>query len=155
MCNCEVLPMTTVMPNSIGVYPDGKPVYYDPEKAAEAKIEKLKKLTEDVKTEASKPKDIVTVSYASDYIKERTKPLEFSPDRDTVELGNAGDKIIDIRKPDDDYDINNNEMKTMDDLQDIQKVIFQHRKGCYAIPECIYNICKDNDEDRAYRAARM
>ena len=54
-----------------------------------------------------------------------------------------------------DGDINNNEMKTMDDLQDIQKVIFQHRKGCYAIPECIYNICKDNDEDRAYRAARM
>lgn len=105
--------MTTVMPNSIGVYPDGKPVYYDPEKAAEAKIEKLKKLTEDVKTEASKPKDIVTVSYAPDYIKERTKPLEFSPDRDTVELGNAGDKIIDIRKPDDDYDINNNEQKIL------------------------------------------
>ena len=113
MCNCEVLPMTTVMPNSIGVYPDGKPVYYDPEKAAEAKIEKLKKLTEDVKTEASKPKDIVTVSYAPDYIKEHTKPLEFSPDRDTVELGNAGDKIIDIRKPDDDYDINNNEQKIL------------------------------------------
>ncbi len=32
-----------------------------------------------------------------------------------------------------DGDINNNEMKTMEDLQDIQKVIFQHRKGCYAI----------------------
>ena len=103
--------MTTVMPNSIGNYPDGKPVYYDPEKAAEAKIEKLKKLTEDVKTEASKPKDIVTVSYAPDYIKERNKPLEYSPDRDTVELGNAGDKIIDIRKPDDDYDINNEQIQ--------------------------------------------
>ena len=108
--------MTTVMPNSIGVYPDGKPVYYDPEKAAEAKIEKLKKLTEDVKTEASKPKDIVTVSYASDYIKERTKPLEFSPDRDTVELGNAGDKIIDIRKPDDNDGIYNNEPKELYNL---------------------------------------
>lgn len=46
-------------------------------------------------------------------------------------------------------------MKTMEDLQDIQKVIFQHRKGCYAIPEIIYNIFKDNDEDRAYREARM
>lgn len=103
--------MTTVMPNSIGNYPDGKPVYYDPEKATEAKIEKLKKLTEDVKTESSKPKDIVTVSYAPDYIKERTKPLEFSPDRDTVELGNAGDKIIDIRKPDDDYAINNEQIQ--------------------------------------------
>lgn len=54
-----------------------------------------------------------------------------------------------------DNDINNNETKTMQDLQDIQKVIFQHRKGCYAIPECIYNIFKDNDEDRAYREARM
>lgn len=54
-----------------------------------------------------------------------------------------------------DSDINNNETKTMEDLQDIQKVIFQHRKGCYAIPECIYNIFKDNDEDRAYREARM
>lgn len=54
-----------------------------------------------------------------------------------------------------DGDINNNEIKTMEDLQDIQKVIFQHRKGCYAIPECIYNIFKDNDEDRAYREAKM
>ena len=54
-----------------------------------------------------------------------------------------------------DNDINNNETKTMEDLQDIQKVIFQHRKGCYAIPEFIYNIFKDNDEDRAYREARM
>ena len=53
-----------------------------------------------------------------------------------------------------DGDINNNEMKTMDDLQDIQKVIFQHRKGCYDIPECIYSIFKNNDEDKAYRAAR-
>ena len=54
-----------------------------------------------------------------------------------------------------DGDINNNEMMTMDDLQDIQEVIFQHRKGCYAIPECIYSIFKNNDEDIAYRAARM
>lgn len=54
-----------------------------------------------------------------------------------------------------DGDINNDEMKTMEDLQDIQKVIFQYRKGCYVIPEIIYNIFKDNDEDRAYREARM
>lgn len=54
-----------------------------------------------------------------------------------------------------DGDINNNETKTMEDLQDIQKVIFYHRKGCYAIPECIYNRFRDNDEDRAYREARM
>ncbi|MDC0827779.1 S-4TM family putative pore-forming effector [Faecalitalea cylindroides] len=54
-----------------------------------------------------------------------------------------------------DNDINNNERKTMEDLQDIQKVIFQHRKECYAIPEWIYNIFKNNDEDRAYREVRM
>ena len=54
-----------------------------------------------------------------------------------------------------DNDINNNEIKTMEDLQDIQKVIFQHRKECYAIPEWIYNIFKNNDEDRAYREVRM
>lgn len=52
-----------------------------------------------------------------------------------------------------DGDINSNEIKTMKDLQDIQKVIFQHRKGCYTVPECIYNIFKDNDEDKAYREA--
>lgn len=54
-----------------------------------------------------------------------------------------------------DADINNNEIKTMEDLQDIQIVIFQHRKGCYDIPEYIYNIFKNNDEDRAYREVRM
>ena len=43
----------------------------------------------------------------------------------------------------------------MEDLQDIQRVIFQHRKDCYVIPEFIYNIFKDNDEDRAYREAGM
>lgn len=54
-----------------------------------------------------------------------------------------------------DADINNNGIKTMEDLQDIQKEIFQHRNGCYTVPECIYNIFKDNDEDKAYREARM
>ncbi len=54
-----------------------------------------------------------------------------------------------------DGDINNDEIKTMEDLQDIQKVIFQHRKGCYTVPEFIYNVFKDNDEDRAYREATM
>lgn len=54
-----------------------------------------------------------------------------------------------------DSDINNNETKTMEDLQDIQKEIYQHRKESYTIPECIYSIFKDNDEDRSYREARM
>lgn len=50
-----------------------------------------------------------------------------------------------------DADINDNKIKTMEDLQDIQKLIFYHRKECYVIPECIYKLFKDNDEDIAYR----
>lgn len=107
--------MTTVMPNTIGNYPDGKPVYYDPDKANEVKLQKLKQLTNDVKTANTVP-DGITVSYAPDYIKERNKPLEYSPDKDTVELGNTGDKIIDIRKPDDNDGIYNNEPKELYNL---------------------------------------
>lgn len=54
-----------------------------------------------------------------------------------------------------DEDINDNTKKTMDDLQDIQKVIFEHRKECYAIPDCVYELFKDNDEDKAHREASM
>ena len=39
----------------------------------------------------------------------------------------------------------------MDELQDIQRTIFEHRKECYAIPNFIYQIFKDNDEDTAQR----
>lgn len=51
--------------------------------------------------------------------------------------------------------INNDSKKTMEDLQDIQKVIFEHRKGCYTIPNSIYYFLKDNDEDRAHRTANL
>lgn len=54
-----------------------------------------------------------------------------------------------------DSDINDDEIKTMEDLQDIQKLIFQHRKGCYAIPEFIYKMFKDNDEDMVHRVLKM
>lgn len=47
--------------------------------------------------------------------------------------------------------INNDVPKTMDELQDIQRMIFEHRKECYAIPNFIYQIFKDNDEDTARR----
>ena len=47
--------------------------------------------------------------------------------------------------------INNDVPKTMDELQDIQKMIYEHRKECYAIPNFIYQIFKDNDEDTARR----
>lgn len=51
--------------------------------------------------------------------------------------------------------INDDVPKTMDVLQDIQKMIFEHRKECYAIPNFIYQIFKDNDEDAARRVASI
>lgn len=49
--------------------------------------------------------------------------------------------------------INDETSKSMEDLQDIQAKIYEHRKGCFAIPNFFYNIFKDNDEDNAHRAA--
>ncbi|MBQ9100966.1 MAG: hypothetical protein IJY54_06275 [Paludibacteraceae bacterium] len=46
---------------------------------------------------------------------------------------------------------NGEEAKAMEELQDIQRMIFEHRKECYAIPNCIYQMFKDNDEDMARR----
>ena len=43
--------------------------------------------------------------------------------------------------------------QALEDLQDIQAKIYEHRKGCFAIPNFFYNIFKDNDEDNAHRAA--
>lgn len=54
-----------------------------------------------------------------------------------------------------DYIINDDKVKTMDDLQDIQRMIYDHRKGCYAIPDCVYKLFKSNDEDKAHREASM
>lgn len=51
--------------------------------------------------------------------------------------------------------VNDNVSKTMEDLQDIQKKIFEHRKSCFTIPNFFYNIFKDNDEDEAHRIASM
>ena len=49
--------------------------------------------------------------------------------------------------------INDESSKSMDDLQDIQAKIYEHRKGCFAIPNFFYNVFKENDEDNAHRAA--
>lgn len=49
--------------------------------------------------------------------------------------------------------INEGTLKSMDDLQDIQAKIYEHRKGCFAIPNFFYDFFKDNDEDNAHRAA--
>ena len=48
--------------------------------------------------------------------------------------------------------LNNDAEKTMEDLQYIQKKIFEHRKICYAIPDAFYNLYKDNFEDKAHKA---
>lgn len=47
--------------------------------------------------------------------------------------------------------INSDEAKSMDELQDIQRMIFEHRKECYVIPNFFYIMFKDNDEDAARR----
>ena len=54
-----------------------------------------------------------------------------------------------------DVAINSKEEKSMEDLQDIQKPIYEHRKGCLTIPNFFYGYFKDNDEDRAHRMANM
>lgn len=54
-----------------------------------------------------------------------------------------------------DEGLNNNKTKTMENLQDIQKNIFNHRKECYAIPDYFYKMFKCNDEDKAHREASL
>lgn len=54
-----------------------------------------------------------------------------------------------------DEKINDDESKSIEDLQDIQKLIFDHRKNCFAIPNFFYKYFKDNDEDKAHRVASM
>ena len=49
----------------------------------------------------------------------------------------------------------NDDLESMEDLQDIQKLIYEHRKGCLTIPNFFYGYFKDNDEDRAHRMANM
>ena len=45
--------------------------------------------------------------------------------------------------------------RTMEELQDIQKMLFDHRKKCFPIPNIVYAIFKNNDEDNAHRTAQM
>ncbi len=66
---------------------------------------------------------------------------------DTVKSLNKDMKrLIDL-----DVIVNDDAPKTMDELQDIQRIIMEHRKKCYAIPGFIYQVFKDNDEDMARR----
>ena len=43
----------------------------------------------------------------------------------------------------------------MEDLLEIQRDLYQHRKECYTIPDFVYNWFKERDEDREKRIAQM
>ncbi|MCR5226123.1 MAG: hypothetical protein K6E27_02770 [Eubacterium sp.] len=63
---------------------------------------------------------------------------------------------IDINDLDElDNSINESTIKSMEDLQDIQKCIFDHRTKSYIIPDFFYKLFKDSDEDRMSRIASM
>lgn len=51
--------------------------------------------------------------------------------------------------------INSLEEKNIEQLQEIQAKLNNHRKACLAIPNFFYKWNKDNDEDVAYRSAKM
>ncbi|MDO5292747.1 MAG: S-4TM family putative pore-forming effector [bacterium] len=51
--------------------------------------------------------------------------------------------------------LNSSATKTMNELQEIQGKIYNHRKSCLAIPNWFYERYKDNDEDTAHRSAAM
>lgn len=44
---------------------------------------------------------------------------------------------------------------TMEELQDIQRLVYEHRKKCFTIPNIFYAMFRENDEDKAHRAASM
>lgn len=54
-----------------------------------------------------------------------------------------------------DIAINSKSEKSMEDLQDIQKLIYEHRKECLTIPNFFYDFFKENDEDRAHRMVNV
>ena len=52
-------------------------------------------------------------------------------------------------------EMNNTAEKAMIDLQIIQQGIFEHRKNSVKVPNLIYNLFKDNDEDREHRIIQI
>ena len=51
--------------------------------------------------------------------------------------------------------INSSGDKGMEELQEIQRDLYEHRKGCYTIPDIVYNWFKKNDEKQAQRVANL
>lgn len=77
--------------NRIGVYPDGSPVVYSPEKAAEKRKEIAERLKTQLEAQGKDTKNL-TISYAPELEPEnnidRLPSLERSPDADEVILAN-------------------------------------------------------------------
>lgn len=51
--------------------------------------------------------------------------------------------------------INSDGNNDMEDLQEIQRDLYEHRKECYTIPDFLYNWFKEKDEEREKRIAQM
>ena len=51
--------------------------------------------------------------------------------------------------------INNAEKMSMEDLQIIQRELYDHRRNCFEIPDIVYKRNKDQDENREKRAAQF
>lgn len=51
--------------------------------------------------------------------------------------------------------LNSGDRYQIDELQETQKLIFEHRKNCLAIPNIVYKIFKNNDEDKAHQIASL
>lgn len=64
---------------------------------------------------------------------------------------NIGEDIENLKECDD--LMNAPGVKTMCELQEIQRHIYEHRKSCFVIPNWFYKKFKDNDEDTAHRVA--
>ena len=58
-----------------------------------------------------------------------------------------------LKELDEDFNLASN--RSMSELQMIQKHITEHRKAAVKVPNAVYQLFKDNDEDREHRIATM
>lgn len=68
-------------------------------------------------------------------------------------IAGLNEDIERLKELDNEFDQTKN--KTMSELQMIQKSITEHRKAAVKIPNAVYRMFKDNDEDREHRIATM
>ena len=68
-------------------------------------------------------------------------------------IAGLNEDIERLKELDNEFDQTKN--RTMSELQMIQKSITEHRKAAVKIPNAVYRMFKDNDEDREHRIATM